>query len=55
MNDIYEGMTFYTHAFGNCSVWRLRCDGQHMYADCRSEDGESLFLSLAYIRRITGK
>lgn len=54
MNDIYEGMTLDTHLFGNVSIWRLRCDGQHMYADCKTADGDSLFLSLVYIRRLMG-
>ena len=54
MNDIYEGMRFYTWVFGQVHIKRLTVDGDKLKAECRSDAGEALFLSLAYIRKLLG-
>jgi hypothetical protein len=54
MNDIYEGMRFYTWVFGQVHIKRLTVDGDKLKAECRSDAGEALFLSLAYIRKLMG-
>ena len=52
MTDIHDSMEFQAHQWGRVKVRALVVVDGELVADCRSERGISLYLSLAYCRKL---